>query len=382
MPSSPIITFGTRIRKSPFFESTIKWGCGGFTVYNRMYMPTFYKSFVEDYWSLVNNVTLWDVAGERQVEVTGQDAEKFIEFITPRDISKCKIGQCMYILLTEKDGGIVNDPILLKLSNNHFWLSIADSDVLLWCKGIAASTNFDVKLSEPDVSPLSLQGPKAPLVMKKILGEWAHELKFFTFKEINIENIPVVLARTGWSGETGYEIFLRDGSLGNKLWKIIMNAGKDFNIAPAAPSQINRIESGMLSYGSDMSLKHNPYDISLGKLVNLDKKRDFLSKKSLTLIKNEGLTKELVGIEILGEPFGDFVSDHLILYSNNNAVGEITSSVYSPRLKKNIGLAIIKKRKASAPENYKVNIKGNQLEVKICTLPFLRNKTSVNQTQQ
>ena len=146
MNFKPEISFGTRIRKSPFFESTMKWGCKGFTVYNKMYMPTYYKSFVDDYWSLVKDVTLWDVAGERQVEIKGNDAEKFVEYITPRDISKCKVGQCMYVLLTEKDGGIVNDPILLKLSENHYWLSIADSDVLLWCKGIASSKHFEVEL--------------------------------------------------------------------------------------------------------------------------------------------------------------------------------------------------------------------------------------------
>ena len=162
MNFKPEISFGTRIRKSPFFNSTMEWGCKGFTVYNKMYMPTYYKSFVEDYWSLVKDVTLWDVAGERQVEIKGKDAEKFVEYITPRDISECKIGQCMYILLAEKDGGIVNDPVLLKLSENRYWLSIADSDVLLWCKGIASSKHFEIELNEPDVSPLSLQGPKAP----------------------------------------------------------------------------------------------------------------------------------------------------------------------------------------------------------------------------
>ena len=182
MNSNPEISFSTRIRKSPFFDSTMKWGCKGFTVYNRMYMPTYYKTFVEYYWSLVNDVTLWDVAGERQVEITGSDAEKFIEYITPRDISKCKIGQCMYILLTEKDGGIVNDPVLLKLNENHFWLSIADSDVLLWCKGIASSMNCDLNIIEPDVSPLALQGPKASEVISKIVGTWAKELSFFYFK--------------------------------------------------------------------------------------------------------------------------------------------------------------------------------------------------------
>ena len=218
MNSNPEISFSTRIRKSPFFDSTMKWGCKGFTVYNRMYMPTYYKTFVEDYWSLVNDVTLWDVAGERQVEITGSDAEKFIEYITPRDISKCKIGQWMYILLTEKDGGIVNDPVLLKLSQNHYWLSIADSDVLLWCKAIASSMNCDLNIIEPDVSPLALQGPKAPEVMSKIVGTWVKELSFFCFKETTIENIPVVIARSGWSGESGYEIYLRDKLLGNNLW--------------------------------------------------------------------------------------------------------------------------------------------------------------------
>ena len=201
MNFQPAITFGTRIRKSPFFESTMKWGCKGFTVYNRMYMPTYYKSFVDDYWSLVKDVTLWDVAGERQVEIKGNDAEKFVEYITPRDISECKVGQCMYVLLTEKDGGIVNDPVLLKLSQNHYWLSIADSDVLLWCKGIASSKHFEIELNVPDVSPLSLQGPKAPNVMENIVGSWARELKFFNFKDYHIQDIPVVIARSGWSGE-------------------------------------------------------------------------------------------------------------------------------------------------------------------------------------
>ena len=179
MNDNPEITFGTRIRKSPFFDSTIKWGVKAFTIYNKMFMPTFYKSFVEDYWSLVNDVTLWDVGGQKQVEITGPDAERFVEYVTPRDISKCKIGQCMYVLLTEKDGGIVNDPVLLKISDNHFWLSIADSDVLLWCKGVASANNFNVQLNEPDVFPLALQGPKASKVMEKILGTWVNDLKFF-----------------------------------------------------------------------------------------------------------------------------------------------------------------------------------------------------------
>jgi len=371
---NPEITFGTRIRKSPFFESTIKWGVKGFTVYNKMYMPTYYKSYLDDYFSLANDVTLWDVGGQRQVEIKGKDAEKFIEFITPRDISKCKIGQCMYILLTEKNGGIVNDPILLKLSNNHYWLSIADSDVLLWCKGIASSNNFDVNITEPDVSPIAIQGPKAHLVMEKVVGTWICDLKFFYFKELEINKIPVVVARSGWSGEVGYEIYLKDGNLGNQLWEIFMKAGEEYKIAPAAPNQICRIECGMLSYGSDMTLDENPYDLNYDKFVNLEKKANFISKKALIEVKNTGSVKELVGIEILGEPFKDYVGDHLPMYLDNKPIGKITSSVFSPRLNKNIGLALIERRKDNNNDDYLLKINDKSLNIKICELPFLRNK--------
>ena len=374
MATHPEISFGTRIRKSPYFDSTIKWGCKGFTIYNKMYMPTYYKSFEEDYWSLVKDVTLWDVGGERQVEIKGNDAERFVEFITPRDISKCKIGQCMYIFLTEKNGGIVNDPVLLKLSENHFWLSIADSDVLLWCLGIASSNKFDVQLNEPDVSPLSLQGPKAPYVMEKILGSWVKNLKFFYFKEDNIEGIPLVIARSGWSGEAGYEIYLKDGTKGNQLWEIIMEAGKEYKIAPAAPSQISRIECGMLSYGSDMSLNENPFDISQDKFVNLDKKMDFLSKDSLTLIKQNGKTKKLVGVEIMEKISNEFIRDHLPIYDNKKIVGKITSSVFSPRLDKYIGLALIDKKIDINAKNLYLDYQNKSIEIQIAELPFLRNK--------
>ena len=374
MNSNPEITFGTRIRKSPFFESTIKWGCKGFTTYNRMYMPTYYSSFVDDYWSLVNDVTLWDVAGERQVEIKGKDAEQFVEFITPRDISKCKVGQCMYIFITEKNGGIVNDPVLLKLDENHFWLSTADSDVLLWCLGIASANMFDVQLREPDVSPLSLQGPKATDLMEKISGNWIRNLKFFYFKETTINNIPVVIARSGWSGEVGYEIYLMDGEKGNKLWEIIMKAGQEFKIAPAAPSQISRIESGMLSYGNDMTLDENPFDLGMDKFVNLQKKADFLSKKALTDIHKNGPTKELIGIEIPGNFQDEFSSDYVPIYSDSDKVGRITSSVYSPRLKKNIALGIINKRSGSVKGSYFIKKNNSDFEINVCDLPFLRNK--------
>ena len=373
MNSNPEITFGTRIRKSPFFESTIKWGCKGFTTYNKMYMPTYFSSFIDDYWSLVNDVTLWDVAGERQVEIKGKDAERFVEFITPRDISKCKVGQCMYILLTEKNGGIVNDPVLLKLDENHFWLSIADSDVLLWCLGVASVNKFDVELSEPDVSPLSLQGPKAAKVMEKVSGNWIKDLKFFYFKQTDILGIPVIIARSGWSGEIGYEIYLKDGSKGNDLWEYIMKVGKEFNIAPAAPNQISRIECGMLSYGNDMTLEETPYDINMGKFVHLGKKADFLSKSALTKIFNEGSSKELIGIEMPDNIQSDYGPDHKLIYVNEEIVGKITSSVFSPRLEKNIAIGIIRKQNDKKLVHH-IIVNNEKIHIKISSLPFIRNK--------
>ena len=362
-----------RLRSTPYTSRIESQGVTDYTVYNHMLLPAGYGPIEDSYHHLKKYVQIWDVAGERQVEITGKDAEKFVEYITPRDISACKVGQCMYILLTEKDGGIVNDPVLLKLDENHFWLSIADSDVLLWCLGIASSNRFDVKLSEPDASPLSLQGPKSPDVMARVSGEWVKGLKFFNFKKSVINGIPVIIARSGWSGEPGFEIYLLDGSRGNELWEIIMEAGKDYKIAPACPSQINRVESGMLSYGSDMTLQENPYDVSLGKFVNIDKKADFLSKAALSNIKQKGILKEMVGVEIMEKTSDEFIRDHLPIYDEKNVVGKITSSVYSPRLKKNIGLAIINKENINS-NNLRLEYSGKSIEIKISQLPFLRNK--------
>ena len=372
MNPNPEITFGTRIRKSPFFDSTLKWGCKGFTVYNKMYMPTYYASYEEDYWSLVKDVTLWDVGGERQVKIKGPDAQRFVEYLTPRDISKCKIGQCMYVLLTEKNGGIVNDPILLKIADNHFWLSIADSDVLLWCLGIAASGQFNVKISEPEVSPLALQGPKAQLLMKKISGQWIIDLKFYYFQKTTIIDIPVIIARSGWSGEIGYEIYLMDESKGNQLWEHIMEQGEEFNIKPATPNQISRVECGLLSYGSDMSLNETPYDINMAKFVDLNKKADCLSREALVKIEKEKKYKKLIGIELPDDKPMDYSPDHQPIISNNKVVGKITSSVYSPRLKKNIALGLVEYH--ALKEYCYIDSIEEKNKLVFRELPFLRNK--------
>jgi len=203
-PPKPHLGFGTRVRKSPYFESTLKWGCKEYTTYNHMYFPVYYNTPEDDYWSLVNDVTLWDVAVERQVEITGPDATKFTQMLTPRNLSDCEVTQCKYVLNTNYEGGILSDPILLRLAENHWWYSISDSDLLLWAMGVAGKGKYDIKLVEPDVSPLQVQGPKSNNVMVDLFGSWINDLKYYWCRETELDGIPVVVSRTGWSGEIGY----------------------------------------------------------------------------------------------------------------------------------------------------------------------------------
>jgi glycine cleavage system aminomethyltransferase T len=243
-----LFRFGTQIRKSPYFDATVRWGAQEFSVYNHMYIPRNFTNPEMNFWNLINDAILCDVGVERQVEVTGPDAAKFVQMLTPRDLSKMAVGQCKYILITNAEGGILNDPILLRLAENHFWISLADSDILLWAQGLAINSGLDVSLCEPDVSPLQLQGPKSGKIMEKLFGEWIREIKYYWLRETELNGIPLVISRTGWSSELGYEIYLRDGSRGDELWETIMQAGMPLGLKPGHTSTIRRIEGGMLSY--------------------------------------------------------------------------------------------------------------------------------------
>ena len=219
------ITLSDRLRKSPYYEATLRSGAKSFTIYNHMLMPVVYEGSDDDYWNLINNVTLWDVAAERQVEITGSDAYRFVEYITPRDLSSLQIGQGKYVLITDENGGVVNDPIILRLGEHHFWLSIADSDVLLWTRGLACGLSWDVQIDEPDVSPLAIQGPNNLPLMVDLFGDWVKDLKYCFFKEAELDGIPLIVQRSGWSKQGGFELYLRDGSQGEKLWDMVMEAG-------------------------------------------------------------------------------------------------------------------------------------------------------------
>ena len=333
--------FGTQIRKSPYFDSTIKWGATGFSVYNHMYIPRDFGSPEQNFWNLIEKSILCDVAVERQVEITGPDAYKFIQLLTPRDLSKLSIGQCKYVLIVNNDGGILNDPVLLRLAENHFWLSLADSDVLLWAQGVAVNSGLDVKISEPDVSPLQLQGPTSQEIMVKLFGEDIRDLKYYWLREYKLDGIPLIVSRTGWSSELGYEIYLRDGSKGNELYEKIMAAGKEHGIQPGHTSSIRRIEGGMLSYHADADIHTNPYELGFDRLVNLETDIDFIGKEALKKIKQNGIKRKQVGLIIDCNPLSGPNTTFWPIEKDGKTIGKVTSAVYSPRLKKNIALAMI-----------------------------------------
>ncbi|WP_135502433.1 glycine cleavage T C-terminal barrel domain-containing protein [Roseovarius aestuariivivens] len=333
--------FGTQIRKSPYFDATVRWGATGFSVYNHMYIPRDFGNPEQNFWNLVNDAILCDVAVERQVEITGPDAAKFVQMLTPRDLSKMAVGQCKYVLITNAEGGILNDPILLRLAENHFWISLADSDILLWAQGVAVHSGLDVKICEPDVSPLQLQGPKSGLIMQALFGDSILDLKYYWLREVDLDGIPLIVSRTGWSSELGYELYLRDSSYGDALWERIMATGMEFGLKPGHTSSIRRIEGGMLSYHADADINTNPYELGLDRLVNLDMEAEFIGKAALRRIKEEGVTRKQVGLIIDCEPLKGPNTTFWAIYRDGVEVGKVTSAVYSPRLERTIALAMV-----------------------------------------
>ncbi len=369
--------FGTQIRKSPYFDSTVKWGATGFSVYNHMYIPRDFGSPEQNFWNLIKKSILCDVAVERQVEITGTDAYKFTQLLTPRDLSKLSIGQCKYVLIVNNDGGILNDPVLLRLAENHFWLSLADSDVLLWAQGVAVNSGLDVKITEPDVSPLQLQGPTSQEIMVKLFGEDIRDLKYYWLREYQLDGIPLIVSRTGWSSELGYEIYLRDGSKGNELYEKIMAAGKEHGIQPGHTSSIRRIEGGMLSYHADADIHTNPYELGFDRLVNLETDIEFIGKEALKKIKQNGIKRKQVGLIIDCDPLSGPNTTFWPIEKDGKTIGKVTSAVYSPRLKKNIALAMIEINYSELGNQLNVQTHEGKYSATIVEKPFYDPKKKI-----
>jgi glycine cleavage system aminomethyltransferase T len=335
-----LVQRGARLRRTPFFEATQRYGARAYTVYNHTLFPICFADLEEEYWHLVHHVTLWDVAVERQVEITGPDAFTFTNLLTPRDLSRCAVGQGKYVVITAEDGGIINDPVLLRLGENHFWLALADSDVLLWARGVAQNAGLRVTIREPDVSPLQVQGPKAKDVVQTLFGDRVLGLKYYYFLETSLDGIPVVVTRTGWSGEVGYEIYLRDGSRGDDLWERIMAAGRPHDIHPTGPSDIRRVEAGILNWGADITLDDNVYEAGLEWLIDEGKPGNYFGKEALRAIRAAGVKRKLVGVEIAGDPV-EFNTTRWPVRVGGELIGRVTSAIWTPRLRKNIGYAMV-----------------------------------------
>ena len=333
--------FGTQIRKSPYFDATVRWGATAFSVYNHMYIPRDFGNPEQNFWNLINDAILCDVAVERQVEIAGPDAARFVQMLTPRDLSKLAVGQCKYVLITNAEGGILNDPVLLRLEENRFWLSLADTDILLWAKGVAVHSGMDVTIHEPDVSPLQLQGPKSGEVMRALFGDSIMDLKYYWLRHVELDGIPLIVSRTGWSSELGYEIYLQASADGDKLWEKIMAVGQPLGLKPGHTSSIRRIEGGMLSYHADADINTNPFELGLDRLVNLESGADFIGKAALQRIKDTGVRRKQVGLVIEGAALTGPNTTFWAITKDGVAIGKVTSAIHSPRLKQNIALAMM-----------------------------------------
>jgi glycine cleavage system aminomethyltransferase T len=345
----PGVLLYTRIKKSPYYYASRRHGVALYSTYNHHYHPRHYGDPFQEYWQLLEGVTLWDVGGaERQVEITGPDAFEFTNMLTPRDLNKCAIGQCKYAFITDERGGIVNDPVLLRLDENHFWLSLADSDVLLWCKGLAYNSGLNVEISEPDVGPVQVQGPKSKEVMTDLFGEDILDVPYYYMVERELDGMRVVISRTGYTGELGYELYLYDASRdGVKLWDALLQAGEPHGLVPIGPCHIRRIEGGILAHGCDMTIDENPYEVGYDYkwMVELDGEQDFVGREALRRVRDQGVSRKLVGVEIGGSKLGAYndgsMPDFFPVLAGEDRIGKVTSACYSPRLDKNIGYAMV-----------------------------------------
>jgi glycine cleavage system aminomethyltransferase T len=370
MKSAANFGFGTQIRKSPYFDATVRWGATGYSVYNHMYIPRDFGSPEQNFWNLVNDAILCDVAVERQVEITGPDAAQFVQTLTSRDLSKMAVGQCKYILISNAEGGILNDPILLRLAENHFWISLADSDILLWAQGVAVHAGMNVSIREPDVSPLQLQGPKSGEVMRALFGDSIMDLKYYWLRQVELDGIPLIVSRTGWSSELGYELYLQDSSRGDDLWEKIMAVGGPIGLKPGHTSSIRRIEGGMLSYHADADINTNPFELGLDRLVNLEIEAEFIGKAALRKIKEQGVSRKQVGLVIDGEALSGPNTSFWPVTKDGSVIGKVTSAIYSPRLKQNIALAMVSVEHTALGQTVEVVSNTGTRQATIVERPF------------
>ncbi len=359
-----------RVRSTPYTSRIEKQGVTAYTVYNHMLLPAAFGSLEESYHHLKEHVQIWDVAGERQVEISGKDSAKLVQLMTCRDLSKSKNGRCYYCPIIDDKAGLINDPVVLKIAEDKWWISIADSDVILFAKGLAIGNKFDVNITEPNVDIMAVQGPKSFKLMENVFGKKITELKFFGFDYFDFDGDKHLIAQSGWSKQGGYEIYVENTKAGLKLYDYLFEQGKEFNVRPGCPNLIERIESALLSYGNDMDNGDNPYECGFDKYINIDTNIDFLGKEKLKKIKVEGIKRKLMGIKLDTKEIN--LSGSLdIKDEKDNIIGELRSACYSPHFKKVIGIAMLKKPYWNVSQAIKVEINNNNCTGKVCDLPFI-----------
>ena len=367
------LNFSRRLRRTPFTSSVEKYGVKGFSVVNHALLPkAFSRSIEEDYWHLRSAVQIWDVGVQRQVEIMGPDASKFVQYMTPRSLEKMKVGNCYYIPLIDENGGMVNDPVLLKHSETHYWLSIADSDVLLWAKGLTVGLKFNVSIKEPDVWPLAIQGPLAKDLLSEVFGDFINDIKFFKFSKIQFEGSTQIIARSGYSKQDGFEIYLQGFDLGERLWELLWEKGEKYNIAPGCPNLIDRIEAGLLSYGNEITLDTSPLEVGMEGFCNSDFSHDFVGKPALRELQEKGVIKKIKGIIFDVPPCPPCTQPWTLFNENKMKIGQITSAVFSPRIRKNIGLGLVNKPFWKNDTNVFIEIPKSKSLAKgiVSSLPF------------
>ena len=359
-----------RLRSTPYTSRIEEQGVTAYTIYNHMLLPAAFGSIEDSYRHLKEHVQVWDVAAERQVEISGKDSAELVQLMTCRDLSKSKIGRCYYCPIIDDSGNLVNDPVVLKLAEDRWWISIADSDVIFFAKGLASGYKFDVKITEPVVDIIAVQGPKSFDLMEKVFGKIIKELKFFGFSYYDFKGTKHLIARSGWSKQGGFEIYVQNTQAGQKLYDHLFEIGDEFNVKPGCPNLIERIESGLLSYGNDFDNNDNPFECGFDQYVSLDSEVNFLGKENLKKVKSDGIQKKLMGIKLDAKEVS--LSGSLDLKDENgNIIGELRSACYSPHFEKVIGIAMIKKPYCDVTQIVKVDVNGNICTGNVCDLPFI-----------
>jgi len=362
-PTKVELLISTRVRKSPYWHLSMRAGCWRATVYNRIYHPRGYVKpedggAMKEYDAIKNHVTMWNVAVERQIRVKGPDAEKFVDYVITRDATKISPMRARYVILCNSYGGVLNDPILLRISKNEFWFSLSDSDISLYLQGVNCDGRFNCEIDEIDVSPVQIQGPKSKLLMQDLCGDHVdfNDMPFYGLAEAKIGGRSCVISQTGFSGEAGYEIYLRESTLyAEDMWNAVLDAGKKHNLMVIAPAHHRRIQAGILSWGQDMDYQHNAFQCNLGYQVSLsgkgewNKKTDYIGKKALEQMRDElragkkPYKLQLVGLELGGKPIEEYAPDFWLISGEGGGepIGFITSPWYHPEKKTNIAMGYV-----------------------------------------